>query len=145
MSLTARAQSVPGSLRQDVLIDGAYRLTTDEPVRLGGEGTAPAPHELLPAAVAACVSTSLVMYGRTKGWELGAVTVDVDYDNRSTPRRCTVAVELGAELSGDQLERLEKVARSCPVRRSLEAGVEFVETITCPGHPALLPEETEAA
>jgi putative redox protein len=129
MSLTATARSIPGTLRQEVVIDGQHRLITDEPQRLGGEGSGPAPHELFPAALAACVSTTLVMYARTKGWELGEVTVAVEYDNRSTPRRFEVAIKLGGELSEAQLERLEKVARSCPLRRSIEAGVEFVETI----------------
>jgi putative redox protein len=127
MSLTATARSIRGTLRQEVVIDGQHRLITDEPQRLGGDGSGPAPHELFPAALAACVSTTLVMYARTKGWDLGEVVVEVDYDNRSTPRRFEIAVKLGGELSEAQLERLEKVANSCPLRRSLEAGVEFVE------------------
>jgi putative redox protein len=131
MSLTATAHAVAGTLRQDVLIDGRHRLLTDEPPRLGGEGSGPAPHELLPAAIAACVSTSLVMYARTRGWDLGDVAVDVDFDNRSTPRRCEIAVSVGAALDEAQVQRLERVARACPVRRSLEAGVEFIETIVC--------------
>jgi putative redox protein len=130
MSLTATARSIPGTLRQEVVIDGQHRLITDEPQRLGGEGSGPAPHELFPAALAACVSTTLVMYARTKGWDLGDVTVAVDYDNRSTPRRFEVDVALGGDLTDEQLVRLEKVAASCPVRRAVEAGVEFVETIT---------------
>lgn len=131
MSLTATANAVAGTLRQDVLIDGRHRLVTDEPPRLGGEGRGPAPHELLPAAIAACVSTSLVMYARTRGWDLGEVSVDVEFDNRSTPRRCEIAVRLGVALDETQIQRLERVARACPVRRSLEAGVEFTETIVC--------------
>ena len=127
MSLTATARSIPGTLRQEVVIDGQHRLITDEPERLGGEGSGPAPHELFPAALAACVSTTLVMYARTKGWELGEVGVAVDYDNQSTPRRFDVTVDLGGDLSEEQLERLERVARSCPMRRSIEAGIEFVE------------------
>lgn len=130
MSLTATARSIPGTLRQEVVIDGQHRLITDEPQRLGGEGSGPAPHELFPAALAACVSTTLVMYARTKGWDLGDVSVAVDYDNRSTPRRFEVDVALGGDLTDEQLMRLEKVAASCPVRRAVEAGVEFVETIT---------------
>ena len=110
-------------------MDGKHRLVTDEPVRLGGEGSGPAPHELFPAALAACISTTLVVYARTKGWDLGDVQVAVDYDNRSTPRRFEVAIELGGELTDEQLRRLERVAASCPVRRSVEAGIEFVETI----------------
>jgi putative redox protein len=129
MSLTAKARSIPGTLRQEVVIGGMHRLITDEPKRLGGDGSAPAPHELLPAALAACISTTLAMYARTKNWELGEVTVAVDYDNKSTPRRFDVAVELGGDLSDEQLERLEKVAAACPVRRSIEAGIEFVETV----------------
>ena len=129
MSLTATARSIPGTLRQAVVIDGKHRLITDEPPHLGGEGSAPAPHELLPAALAACIATTLEMYARTKEWELGDVKVAVDYDHRSTPRRFDVAIELGGDLSEAQLERLEKVARSCPIRRAIETGFEFEETL----------------
>ena len=136
MSLIATARSIPGTLRQEVVIDGQHRLITDEPQRLGGDGSGPAPHELFPGALAACISATLVMYARTKAWELGEVTVAVDYDNRSTPRRFEVVIELGGDLSDAQLERLETVACSCPLRRSLEAGVEFVERIERGERPA---------
>ena len=136
MSLTATARSIPGTLRQEVVIDGRHRLITDEPERLGGDGSGPAPHELLPAALASCISTTLVMYARTKQWDLGEVNVAVEYDNRSVPRRFDVAVELGGEITDEQLRRLEKVAESCPVRRSIEAGMEFVETVARAGRRA---------
>jgi putative redox protein len=129
MSLTATSRAIPGSLRQEIVIDGTHRLITDEPEAIGGEGSAPAPHELLPAALASCVSTTLVMYGRQKGWDLGEVTVDVDYDHRSTPRRCEVEIRLTGALDAGQLERLEAVAAACPVRRSIESGFDFDERI----------------
>ena len=129
MSLTANAHSIPGTLRQEVLIDGKHLLVTDEPERLGGEGSGPAPHELLPAALAACISTTLVLYARTKRWELGDVWVSVDYDNHSSPRRFVISVELNGNVSDEQLRRLEKVAASCPLRRSIESGFVFFETI----------------
>jgi putative redox protein len=129
MGLTATARSVPGTFRQEVVVDGRHHLFTDEPERLGGGGTAPAPHELFPAALAACVATTLVMYARTKEWDLGEVTVDVDYDHRSTPRRFEIDIRLTGEITGPQLDRLEKVAAACPLRRSIETGVEFVERI----------------
>ena len=126
MSLIATARSIPGTLRQEVLIDGQHRLITDEPGHVGGDGSGPAPHELFPAALAACLSTTLVMYARTKGWELGEVTVEVDYDHRSTPRRFQIAIQLSGDLSDAQLERLKK-RELCPLRRSIEVGIEFVE------------------
>ena len=130
MSLTATSRSIRGTLRQEIVIAGKHRLVTDEPEEVGGEGSAPAPHELLPAALASCVSTTLVMYANRKGWELGDVTVDVDYDHRSTPRRCDISIHIGGDLSSEQLARLEQIASSCPVRRAIEAGIEFSEKIT---------------
>ncbi len=130
MSLSATARSIPGTLRQEVVIDGQHRLITDQPERLGGDGSGPSPHELFPAALAACVTVTLVQYARTKGWELGDVHVAVDYDHHSTPRRFDVAVEFSGDLTDAQLERLARVARACPLRRSIEAGIEFAETIS---------------
>lgn len=127
--LTASAHSVQDSLRQEVLIDGRHLLFTDEPEDLGGEDTGPAPHELFPAALASCVSTTLLMYARTKSWDLGEVNVDVEYDNQSTPRRFEIAIHLDGDLTADQLARLEKVAAACPVRRAVESGVVFEETL----------------
>ena len=36
-------------------------------------------------------------------------------------------IEIGGDLSDAQLERLARVARACPLRRSIEAGIEFDE------------------
>ena len=129
MSLTATAHSVPGTLRQEVLIDGQHELLTDQPERLGGEGQGPAPHELLPAALAACISGTLVVYANTKGWELGEISVDVVYDTSSSPRRFDVTIGVAGEVSDEQLVRLRKVAAACPLRRSLETGFEFHERL----------------
>ena len=129
MSLSATSRSIPGTLRQEIVVDGKHRLITDEPVEVGGDGSAPAPHELLPAALASCVSTTLVMYARRKHWDLGEVRVDVSYDHRTTPRRADIRISLAADLSAEQLEVLEKVAAACPVRRSIETAFEFNEQI----------------
>jgi putative redox protein len=128
--LRASARSQRGSLRQEVVIDdGRHVLVTDEPEKLGGDDAGPAPHELFPAALASCVATTVQMYARTRGWDIGEVRVDVDYDHRSTPRRFTVALHLDPALSRDRVERLAKVAASCPVRRAIESGIVFEEQI----------------
>ncbi len=129
MAMNATATLVPGTLRSDVLVRDRFHVLTDEPPSVGGEDAAPAPHELLAASLAACVSTTLAMYARTKGWDLGDVRVDVDYDNEATPRRFRIDIKVGGELDEQQLARLEKVAASCPVRRSLEAGVAIEERV----------------
>ena len=129
MTLVATARSVPGTLRQTVLIDGEHELVTDQPLSAGGEGLGPSPHELFPAALAACVAVTLTTYARTKHWEIGEVTVDVDYDHRSTPRRCEITIALTGDVTAVQLERLAKAAAACPLRRSIAAGIVFDEHI----------------
>ena len=57
------------------------------------------------------------------------MTVDVDYDHHATPRRFEVDIHLTGDLSAEQLTRLEKVAATCPLRRPIEAGSEFVDRI----------------
>jgi putative redox protein len=120
---------VPGTLRQRIVVDGRHRLTTDEPPSVGGHGTAPAPHELLPAALASCIGTTLAMYTRTKGWEPGEITVDVRYDKEPSPRTFDIVIELTGDLSEAQLQRLATVAETCPLRRALETGFSFSETL----------------
>jgi putative redox protein len=80
MSYQATAQSIDGSLRHEVEVNGRHTIITDEPERLGGTDTAPTPHELLAATLASCVSTMIVLYARNRDWSLGDVRVDVDYD-----------------------------------------------------------------
>lgn len=129
MSLRASAHAVPGTLRQELLVDGQHRLVTDQPRKLGGTGLGPSPHELFPAALAGCVAVTLAAYARNKAWDLGDLRVDVDYDHRSTPRRLETSIRLTGDLTESQLERLEKVASACPLRRSIETGIEFVDRI----------------
>jgi len=129
MSMTASARLTSGGLRSEIDVNERHTIVTDEPERLGGTDHGPAPHELLPAAVAGCVATTLALYARTKDWDLGEITVDVEYDSDATPRHLKIDVHFPDELSEIQRIRLERVARTCPIRRAFEAGFEFDEQL----------------
>jgi putative redox protein len=129
VTLNATAATAPGTLRQEIVVAGRHRLVTDQPVAAGGGDAGPSPHELFAAALAGCVSVTLAAYARTKGWDLGEIRVDVEYDHRSTPRRCTVAAYVDAELTEEMRSRLAKVAAACPLRRSIDTGFEFDERV----------------
>lgn len=129
MPMTATARPIDGGLRHQVEVNGRHTIITDEPERLGGTDLGPAPHELLAAMLASCVSTMIQLYARNRGWELGEVCVEVAYDPEPTPRHALVRVHLPEGLSDAQIERLRKVAETCPARRALEAGFTFDEQI----------------
>jgi putative redox protein len=129
MSMTATARPVDGTLRHEVDINGRHAIVTDEPMRLGGTDTGPAPYELLPAMLAACVSTTIAAYANARGLELDDLRVDVVYEPEASPRHVELVVHAPAGLTDDQAERLRRIADACPVKRALEAGFTFEETV----------------
>jgi putative redox protein len=129
MSMTATAHPDGGTLRHEIDVNGRHVITTDEPETLGGSDTAPAPHEFLPAMLASCVSTMIVLYARARDWELDDLQVDVTYDTDSSPRQVQVTIHLPKELTPDQVKRLRRVAETCPVKRALEAGFSFDQRV----------------
>jgi len=108
-----------------------HHVHADEPEDNGGEDTGPSPQELLAASLASCTAITIEMYARRKGWNIGDVTVDVNYEpaQRGSPTRFEMAVRLPKELPEDQRERLMQIAAKCPVHRTLEGEVMFEETI----------------
>jgi putative redox protein len=127
MSMTATARRHRDTLEHEVDVNGRHVLVTDEPVRLGGTDHGPAPHELLPATLAACAATTVAMYARKRGWDIGETAVEAHYDPDSTPRRVAIELRLPDNLTSEQRRRLERVAQACPARRALEAGFVFEE------------------
>jgi putative redox protein len=104
----------------EVEIEGGHTIVADEPPDAGGTDTGPSPVRLLAASLAACTAVTMEMYADRKGWDVGAVEVDVDatYDGH-VPTDFDLTVRLPAGLSKEQRERLLVVASKCPVHRAL--------------------------
>ena len=106
----------------DVEIDGRHRLLVDEPESKGGADSGPSPTRVLGASLAACTAITVEMYAERKGWDLGALEVEVEmeYDGPA-PSEFTVTLRLPGGLTKDQLERLRLIAGRCPVHKALAA------------------------
>jgi putative redox protein len=128
MKATARRED--GKLRQEIKIR-KHTVAADEPKDHGGDDSAPSPQELLAASLASCTAITMEMYAQRKGWALGDVTVDVDYEpaQRGSPTRFSMVVNLPKELPEDQRERLMQIGAKCPVHRVLEGEVMFEESV----------------
>ena len=116
----------------DVELDGSHDLRVDEPADQGGTDTGPRPTELLGASLAGCIAITIEMYAGRKGWNVGAVEVDVDVGYEGpVPTRFEVGVKLPGELDEEQRRRLLVVAAKCPVHKVLagEAHVNVVERL----------------
>jgi putative redox protein len=121
---------VGGHLKQDVAVRD-HHLTADEPREHGGEDTGPSPQELLAASLASCTAITMEMYAVRKGWEVGEISVEVEYEpaQRGSPTRFSMRVEMPKDVSEEQRDRLMQIAAKCPVHRALEGEVMFEETV----------------
>jgi putative redox protein len=127
----ATARRVGEKLEQQIAVR-EHRLTADEPTDQGGDDAGPSPQELLAASLASCTAVTMEMYAERKGWDVGEVVVDVDYEpaQRGSPTRFVMDVQLPKELPEDQRERLMQIAAKCPVHRALEGEVMFEERVS---------------
>jgi putative redox protein len=118
-----------------------HELRADEPRDEGGEDAGPSPQELLAASLASCTAITMEMYAKRKGWELGAVQIDCEYQpaERGFPTRFELVYRLPAGLPPEQVEKLKVIAAKCPVHRTLDGEVMFserVEFVEAPAHAA---------
>jgi putative redox protein len=116
-----------------------HTLVADEPLPLGGTDAGPTPYEQLLGALGACTAMTVRMYADRKRWPLERVRVRLR-SARSHERDCEQCetekvgigrieriVELSGPLTGEQRERLLRIADRCPVKQTLERGIQIVE------------------
>src|SRR4051794_30201951 len=128
--MKAVARRRHGKLEHDLQVRD-HRMKADEAPASGGEDNGPNPQELLAASLASCSAITMEMYAERKGWDIGDVTVEVDYEpaQRGSPTRFELTVKLPKELPEEQRERLMTIVNRCPVHRTLEGEVMFEEKL----------------
>jgi putative redox protein len=116
-------------------VDGEHELLVDEPLDRDGTDTGARPTRLLAASLAGCIAITVEMYAKRKGWEIGAIEVDVEMEYEGpVPSTFAVGLKLPAELSDEQRRRLLTIATHCPVHKVLagEASVTVSERLERP-------------
>jgi putative redox protein len=128
MKATARREN--GSYKHEIDIR-EHHVVSDEPEENGGEDSGPSPQELLAASLASCTAITMEMYATRKGWDIGDLVVDVNYEpaQRGSPTKFQMAVKLPKELPEEQREKMMQIAAKCPVHRTLEGEVMFEEKV----------------
>lgn len=118
-----------GKFRQLLQID-RHELNVD--ARLNSEtDSAPNPHDLYDAALAACKAITLLMYAEQARIPLADVQITVDRDSseeRSGKYHLQVGLVLNGTLDATQKDRLEKVVEKCPVHKLMTTGITTITT-----------------
>jgi uncharacterized OsmC-like protein len=128
------------NLQNEVRYGAGYTLITDEPLDAGGEGAGPDPYSLLLAALGSCISMTVTLYARRKGWPLERVTVRLRQQRihgadcvecmektEGFVHRIERSIEFAGNLSDEQRARLQEIAHKCPVHRTLTSPIVITE------------------
>lgn len=129
-----------GNLRNEVTFGAGQKLITDEPVAAGGEGAGPDPYTLLLGALGSCVSMTVMLYSRRKGWPVERVTVrlrqqrihgqdcaECEDKPEGFVHRIERKVIIDGNLTEEQHARLQEVAHKCPVHKTLSSPIIITE------------------
>ena len=116
-----------GSFVQRVQVASFDELLVDVPAVVGGDESAPDPHDYFDLSLGACKSITVQMYARRKGLPLAGITTTVDRDDSDERRgsdseyRLTVSMQFlaeeGHELDAETRARLIEISERCPIHR----------------------------
>ncbi len=106
-------------------------MFTDLPKSLGGDDSAPSPHDYFDAALASCKALTVRLYAQKKDIPLTGVTVEVTHDAAEEQKgkyQLNVKLTLKGVLSDEQRDELHRVADRCPVHKLMTTADITIET-----------------
>lgn len=109
---------------------GSHRLIGDEPAKHGGGDAGPAPFDYLLTALGTCTSITLRMYAERKGWQLGHITVKLDYSRDKDAASIKREISISAPISEEQRARLADIVERTPVTLVIKQGVEVATQVS---------------
>lgn len=119
------------SFHHSVTINERHTLATDLPTALGGEDSAPSPHDYFDAALGACKALTVKLYAKQHDIPLSGVSVVVkrdDSEERKGKYGLNVELTLEGELSDEQRTLLHRIADRCPVHKLMTTAEISIQT-----------------
>ncbi|MDT4896359.1 MAG: hypothetical protein QOH25_1436 [Acidobacteriota bacterium] len=127
-------------LQNEVRYGDNQTLMIDEPKEAGGDGAGPDPYTLLLSALGGCISMTVTLYARRKGWPLARVTVrlrqqrihakdcvECEQSTEGFVHRIERSVSVEGDLTDEQRTRLQEIAHKCPVHKTLTSKIVIAE------------------
>jgi len=112
------------------------RIETDAPKDNQGRGEKFSPTDLVGAALASCILTTMAIVAERNGVSIKGAKAEVEKEMVSTPSRrigsLRARVNFPAGVPKDQRAKLEHAARHCPVHKSLHPDVDAPIIFTYP-------------
>jgi putative redox protein len=121
---------VAGAFRQIVTVD-AHTLAADVGPTLGGQDSAPGPHDYFDVSLATCKALTATWYAKKNGIPLDRVEAHVER-NDSREREGTYVLDVSlafhGALSDAQKQKLYDVVGRCPVHKLMTTSTVEINT-----------------
>jgi putative redox protein len=98
----------------------SHEWFADTSAALGGDESAPEPHDLFDSSLAACTAITLTMYAKRKGMPLDSINIDIERDNskeKSGEYGLALTLEFIGNLTDEQKQQLLTIATKCPIHK----------------------------
>lgn len=115
---------------------GDHLIMTDQPVKYGGEDSAPAPYDLFVASIATCAGFYVQSYCQNKG--IDASGIEITLSARRDPETKKISgfltrIQLPESVPEKFHSALKRAAEQCAVKKTIMTNPEFiVETVSRP-------------
>lgn len=121
------------AFRQRIEVNSMDDLFADVPAAVGGDDSAPDPHDYFDIALGTCKAITVQMYAKRKQWPLEGITVKVQRDD-SEERKGVYKLDVTLELHGisdpEQRAKLEDISHRCPIQRLMTQATVEITTHT---------------
>lgn len=104
------------------------QIETDAPKDNQGKGERFSPTDLVGAALGSCILTTMSILGEKEGMSIDGARCEVEKEMLSLPRRIgslKTTIHLPARFSMQERSKLEEIARTCPVTKSLHPDLQI--------------------
>jgi uncharacterized OsmC-like protein len=109
-----------------------HKVHVDQPVKAGGEDSAPMPLELMSASLGTCVAFFVQQFLATRGLDAAGLTVDVQSLGAANPHRIgrfEVNVRIPGGVPEKYREAVKRAAEGCTVHHTLTHQPEIAVSI----------------
>jgi putative redox protein len=105
------------------------KIITDAPIDNHGKGESFSPTDLVASALGTCMLTVMGIYAEARNIDLTGSTFNVKKNMQQSPRKISslpITLHLPKSISEVEREKLVIVAKTCPVKASLNPDIEIL-------------------
>jgi putative redox protein len=116
----------------DAHFDG-FTVRTDQSVKVGGEGSAPAPYDYFLASIGTCAGIYIKGFCDSRGISSDGIEIDQNLVYDPVQRKIgqiTLDIKVPSDFPEKYRETLIKVAGQCAVKKTIENPPEFITSIS---------------